>query len=115
MYGEKYTIIRSNLAKLDGVYRRNFLPINNNESKRHLTQKFNVCCMLKDLGYDFICEARFRNHLGRSDIFIPYLDICIEIIDSEKELKQSKKDNYPVKKIVSIQSNEEIKDLGKLL
>jgi len=109
-----YNTIKKGLDKLSNYTRkyRNCIPINNNEGESHLRQKFNICRQLKKLGYEFFVEAKFKNG-GRADIYIPYLDIVIEVLDSEKELSLSK--NYPVKKIVSIDASELIKDIGKKL
>jgi hypothetical protein len=114
-FGNKYDIIRENINKLEGAYKRNYMPLNLNESFAHINKKFEIAMAIHRLGYDIICEPRFRGHLGRPDIYIPYLDIAVEIIDSEKELKASKIANYPVKKIVPINANEIIQDISKKL
>ena len=115
MYKDAYSNTRNNLGKLEGCYKRNILPINMNESTAHITKKFEVCLELRKLGYDFICECRFRGFLGRPDIYLPSEDIAIEILDSEITLKASKLLKYPVKKIVSISVNEIYDDLSKKL
>lgn len=108
-----YDIMRKNISKLSGTRKyRNCIPINKNEGKKHLQQKFNICRQLREIGYDFFVEAKFKEG-GRCDIYIPYLDIAIEILDSEKELNLNK--HYPVEKTVSIDANEYIEDISKKL
>jgi len=54
------------------------------ESLRHYLKKAEFCYYLKFLGYEFYCEARINSE-SRADIFIPKLEVAVEILDSESE------------------------------
>ena len=115
MYSKNYGAMRDNLNKLEGIQKKNVIPINLNESEAHITQKFKVALEVRKLGENFIAEAKFKHCLGRADLYLIDSDIVIEIIDSEKVLKPSKELKYPVKKIVSILAGDVLRDIRKLL
>lgn len=54
------------------------------ESKRHYLKKAEFCYFLKLLKIDFYTEARI-NLSSRCDIFLPDLNLAVEILDSEKK------------------------------
>jgi len=105
---------KKNLNKIE-FNKRNVINFSTAESIRHFNKKCEVCYLLRKSGLEFITEARLKTGLGRIDIYLPIYDIAIEIIDSEKELKEYKTANYNVKKIVSIYSDEIIYDINKKL
>jgi hypothetical protein len=64
------------------------------ESQRHYLKKAEFCYYLKLLDLDFWTEARI-NPKSRCDIFIPELEVAVEILDSENEENlESKVKNY---------------------
>jgi len=104
---------RTNLSKLiPNIHSRNKVPININESREHLFKKVEICYQLRELGFDFICEANFKSY-GRADIFIPEADVVIEILHTE-EVLEANKINYPVKRIIIVKTYEDV-DLASIL
>ena len=74
----------------------------------HELKKAEICAKLNQEGIDFVTEARFEN--GRADIYVPEVDIIYEIICSETRERFEKK-KYPVKKVIPIFVDEEVKTI----
>ena len=76
---------------------KNCLRWSPNETKSHLTMKFEICKYLKSIGEEFISEAIFADGSGRADILSLDRQTIIEVVDSEKELsKCAKLGKYPL-------------------
>lgn len=77
--------------------KRNTIKFNKNESKEHLTVKFQECLKLHLEGKEFYTEAVFKGGLGRADIFTwDENGECeaIEIVHTE-DITKSGKEKYP--------------------
>lgn len=79
------------------------------EGEAHFRMKCDICRYLKNNGIDFYTEVYFINpYKGRADIVACSKPMTIiEIIDSEKELKEHKKENYPPLEIITIKANQQ--------
>ena len=67
------------------------------ESYSHALKKFEICYYLRKRGIGFYTEVNFTPpYSGRADILVmsspPFI---VEVLESERELKQSKRKNYP--------------------
>ena len=78
------------------------------EGDAHFRMKCDICRYLKQEGLDFYKEVYFVSpHKGRADIVVcSNPKVIIEIIDSEKELKEHKRENYPPLEIISVSANQ---------
>lgn len=72
----------------------------------HASKIFEVCYKLNELGYLFFTEARFRTG-GRADVFIPELNVAVEVLESEEPWSIALKEkSYPCR-IVALRTDEE--------
>ena len=86
---ERLQNIRVNNRKL------NCLRWHNNESKKHIIKKLDICIELKDLNHEFITEAIFINN-SRADVVDLTTGEIYEILCSETEENfEEKIKNYP--------------------
>lgn len=81
-----------------------------NESYSHAHKKFEIAYYLRKHGWSFYSECNFDAPFkGRADLVAVQGNrkVIIEVIESEKALKESKKENYPEWEIISIQAKEQ--------
>jgi len=112
-----YKKIKANMSKVDGLNKvRNVIPVNLNEGFPHQLSKLIACRYIRSKGYDFICEAKFKYHPGRADIYILDLDKVIEILSSEsEEMAVTKSNRYPVKDILFLRTTDDPEKLESWL
>lgn len=79
---------------------------NIHNSKAHEKKKAEICLDAQMKGFVYISEAKFKDGSGICDVYLPELDIAIEILDSETNARFNKK-KYPVKQIIPVRTNEE--------
>ena len=80
------------------------------EKYPHAFMKFQICHWLLNNGCDYYTEAEFTSpYSGRADIlaYNGRTATIIEVIDSEKKLKQSKVKNYPPYEIIVVDANQQ--------
>ena len=102
--------INENLKKIK-TYKKdiNCCKFSRANTIEHELKKAEICIKLNQEGIDFVTEAIFEN--GRCDVFVPECDLIYEIIGTEsKDRFESKK--YPVKKVIPIFVDKEIKVPG---
>lgn len=80
------------------------------ESYAHALKKFEIAYYLRRRGWDFYTECNFTSPFkGRADIVavLGNRKVIIEVIESEKTLKETKIKNYPGWEIISVQAKEQ--------
>jgi hypothetical protein len=105
---QRQELINQNSEKIKGYKKdRNCIKFNITNTKSHEMKKAEVCYEALKQGFTFLTEAEFKEG-GRADVYLPEVDMVIEVLCSEtKERFESK--NYPVKKIIPIRINDEVK------
>jgi len=67
------------------------------ESDKHYMKKAEICKNLLNDNHSFVTEAKFKNNLGRADVYDITDNIIYEVVKSEKEESLWKKSlKYPV-------------------
>ena len=85
---------------------RNCVRLNASNALEHELAKFKVCWELLQEGKEFVTEAVFTNG-KRADILVLDTGDVIEILHSEtKEMAEKKCTDYPVDRIIFIDSKE---------
>jgi hypothetical protein len=105
---EKQERINQNVSKIKGYKRDwNCVKFNPASSKIHEMKKAEVCFEALCKGFDFLTEVEFVRG-GRGDIYIPEVDTVFEILHSETKKRFDSK-NYPVKRVIAVRTDEEVK------
>ena len=102
--------LMENIQKVKVSSRKlNIVNINIHNTHKHERLKFEIYWFLrKERGFDIITECCFSNN-KRADIFIPFLDLVIEILESEKPQDCiDKVKNYPISKTILLETKKGI-------
>lgn len=113
---------KNNLNLLDQSYRKdlNLIKFHVSNSERHEYVKGIIAYWLLKNKKNFVTEARFKDNLGRADVFNLTDSLVYEIVDTEKDISiELKRGKYPVNLIVipvdKILYLEDKEDLDKIL
>lgn len=93
----KQDVINRNLRKVSLWDRGkiNIVRLHRSTSEKHQNKIKEYCNWYKQTDVEFITECKFRNGT-RADIFLPFFNVAIEVIDSEKkESIEKKRNEYP--------------------
>ncbi len=104
-------VINKNLQKIRVMNRRlNVVNINVNNTPSHERLKFEAALFLRQVrGFEILTEAIFTNG-KRADIYIPFLDMVIEILGTEKPQDcLDKVKTYPVSQVIMLETKNGIK------
>jgi len=106
---ERMERVNYNLRKVDfsRCTHRGVLVINTHNSPEHEHKKLDILYKAKKQGFVVITEAMFKDGSGSCDVYLPEVDICYEVLNSETKARFDKK-NYPVNKIIPVRVDEDI-------
>lgn len=105
----EYVIMR-NLQKIRISNRKFLKGFHSKNLDTHEILKFRVAYFCIKKGWDVIVEAIFENGSGVADIYIPFMDTVIEILDSEKPQNCiDKVKDYPVETTIMLETKKGVK------
>jgi len=103
-------VINKNLQKIRVSNRKFLKGFSGNRLDAHERLKFESAFYCIKKGWDVILEAIFEEGGGIADIYIPFMDIVIEILDSEKPQNCiDKVQKYPVSQVIMLETKKGIK------
>lgn len=96
---DRFYAVNRNLQLIETSNRlgslRNCLRWHSNETKEHILKKLELCMELKELGHEFLTEARFKTG-GRCDVLDLTDGTVYEVLHSETDVMfEGKVQKYP--------------------
>jgi len=94
---------RNNILRLlEQPHHVNCIRLHGSTSTLHRKRVAEICLQAIERKIDFVTESKFKGGLGRPDIVLLELGICVEVVRSEsKESIEMKREKYPLRLVTS--------------